>query len=105
MLEYISHEVCHQKRGSLTVCSVLVLHVQLAKTEIAESNVSSIIEKNVLGLEISVDDLESVQTLESAQQLCGVETGSVDIESLFPLQMVEQLSTVHKCQHEVQLLR
>ena len=64
-----------------------------------------VIEKNILRLEIAVDDLEAVQTLESAQQLCGVETGSVDIKSLFPLQMVEQLSAVHKCQHEVQLLR
>lgn len=66
---------------------------------------SSVIEKNVLRLEISVDNLEAVQTLESAQQLCGVETGSVDIKSLLPLQMVEQLSAVHKRQHEVQLFR
>ena len=64
-----------------------------------------VIEKNVLRLEIAIDDLEPVQTLESAQQLCGIETGSVDIKSLFPLQMMEQLATVHKCQHEVQLLR
>jgi hypothetical protein len=89
----------------LTVCPILVLHVQLAKTEIAKSNMSSVIEKNVLRLEISVNNLESVQTLESAQQLCGVETGSVDVESLFSLQVVEQLSTVHKCQNKIQLLR
>lgn len=63
-----------------------------------------VIEKNVLRLKISVDNLEAVQTLESAQQLCGVETGSVDIKPLFPLQMVEQLSAVHKRQYEVQLL-
>lgn len=63
-----------------------------------------VIKKNVLRLKISVDNLEAVQTLESAQQLCGVETGSVDIKSLLPLQMVEQLSAVHKRQHEVQLL-
>jgi hypothetical protein len=50
----------------LTVCPILVLHVQLAKTEIAKSNMSSVIEKNVLRLEISVNNLESVQTLESA---------------------------------------
>lgn len=63
-----------------------------------------VIEKNVLRLKISVDNLKAVQTLESAQQLCGIETGSVDIKSLFPLQMVEQLSAVHKRQYEVQLL-
>ena len=93
----------HRREG-LTVGSVLILHVQLAETEIAESNVSSVIQENVLGLQISVDDLKSMQALESAEQLCGVEAGSVNIESLFSLQMVEQLSSVHKCEDEVQLL-
>jgi hypothetical protein len=44
----------------LTVGAVLILHVQLAKTEIAECNMSGVIEENVLWLEITVDNVETV---------------------------------------------
>jgi len=66
--------------------------------------VASVIEKDVLGLQITVDDVETVQALQSAQQFSGVEPSSVDIEPLFLLQMVEELSTVDKGQNKIQLL-
>jgi len=59
---------------------------------------SSVIEKNVFRLEITVDDLKPVETFQSAQQLRGVEPRSVDIKSLFFLEMMEKLATIHKCQ-------
>jgi len=43
-----------------TVCLVLVLHVELAQTEIAQSNVTSVVEQDVLGLQVSVNDVEAV---------------------------------------------
>jgi hypothetical protein len=89
----------------LTVCPVLILHIQLAETEIAEGDVTGVIEEDVLGLEVTVDDLEAVQAFKRAQQLCSVEPGTVDVESLFSLQMVEQLSTVDECEDQVQLFR
>jgi hypothetical protein len=44
----------------LTVCSVFVLHVKLAKTKVAQRDVSSVIKKDVLGLQVTVDDVETV---------------------------------------------
>lgn len=88
----------------LTVRAVFVLHVQLAQTEIAQRNVTCVIEQNVLGLQITVNDIESVQALQCAKQLSGIESCAVDVESLLFLQVVEQLASVDKGQHKVQLL-
>jgi hypothetical protein len=87
----------------LTVCSVFILHVQLAETEVAESNVSSVVEKNILRLQVAVDDVETMQAFQSAQELSGVETSTIDVESLLLLQMMEQLATIDESQHKVEL--
>lgn len=89
----------------LTVCPVLILHIQLAETEVTEGDMTSIIEENILGLEVTVDDLEAMQAFKRTQQLCSIEPGAVDVKSLFSLQVVEQLSTVDECENKVQLLR
>lgn len=60
-----------------------------------------VVEQNVLGLEISVDDVETMKTLECAEKLCSIEARSINVEALLPLQVVEQLSTVDKCEHKV----
>lgn len=44
----------------LTVGLVLILHVQLAQAKVAKRNVSSVVEQYVLGLQIAVDDVETV---------------------------------------------
>jgi len=99
-----------QLRGKVLGCTaegvgaVLVLHVKLAKAEVAEGNVTLIVEQDIFWLEIAVDDVEAVQALEGAQQLSRVETTAVDIETLFPLQMMEQLAAVDKSKNEVELL-
>ena len=62
---------------------------------------SAVIKKDVLGLKITVDHLESVQALQGTKQLSSVETRAVDIETLFSLQMVEQLTAIDKCQDEI----
>jgi hypothetical protein len=95
-----------KKKGKLrrTVCTVLILHIQLAQTEIAKGDVTGIVKKDILGLEITVDNLETVQALERTQQLGGVEPGAVNVKSLLSLQVVEQLSTIDKCENKVQLL-
>ncbi|KAI6752008.1 hypothetical protein HG531_006704 [Fusarium graminearum] len=51
-----------------SVGSVLILHVKLAKTKVAQSDVTLVIEENVLGLEISVDHAEAVQTFQSTEK-------------------------------------
>jgi hypothetical protein len=66
--------------------------------------VTSVIDQNVFGLQITIDNLEAVQALQSAEQFRCVEARSVDIKSLLPLKVMEELSTVHKGQHQVQLL-
>lgn len=64
---------------------------------------TGIVKKDVLGLEVTVDDLESMQTLERTQQLRSIESSAVDVEALLSLQMVEQFPAVHKCQNKVKL--
>ena len=49
-------------RSTECVGLVLILHIELAQSEIAQRNVTSVVEQNVLGLEIAVDDVESVKT-------------------------------------------
>ena len=65
---------------------------------------ASVIEKNVLGFQITVNDVETVQALQSAQQFSCIEPSSVDVKPLFLLQMVEELSAVDKRQNKIQLL-
>lgn len=55
-----------------------------------------VVEQDILGLEMAVDDIEVVQTHEGAKQLCGVQSRSVNIETLRHLQVVEQDSVVDK---------
>lgn len=64
-----------------------------------------VIKQNVLRLQVSVNDVEAVQTLECAQKFSCVESRSVDIESLLLLQVVEQFSSIDKCEDKVKLLR
>ena len=64
-----------------------------------------VVKQDILGLEISVDDAESVQTFQRAEQLCRVETRAVNVESVFFLQMVEQFASVDKGENKVELLR
>src|SRR5882757_2488917 len=79
-------------------------HVQFAQPEIAERNVASIIQEDILGLQVTIDDVEPVQMFQRTEQLGGVEPAPVLIELSFPLQVIEQLSAVHKAHHEVQFV-
>lgn len=55
----------HNVRGKVpTVGLVFVLHVQLTQAKVAKRDMASVIEENVLGLQVTVDDVESVETLE-----------------------------------------
>lgn len=89
----------------LTVCPVLIFHIQLAETEITEGNVTGVIKKNILGLQVTVNNLETVQAFKRTQQLCSVEPSAVNVKALFSLQVVEQLSAVDECENQVQLFR
>jgi len=55
---------------------------------------SRIVKKDVLGLQIAVDNIETMQALQGAQQLSGVESRSVYVKSLFLLKMMEELAAV-----------
>ena len=89
----------------LTICPVLVSHVEFAEAKVAEGDVARVVEEDILGLEIAVDDVEAVQTFESAKELGGVEARTVNVEALILLQMVKEFAAVDKCKHKVQLLR
>lgn len=85
----------------LTVCSILILHVQFAKTKVTKGNVSAVIKKDILRLKVTVDHLESMQAFQGTKQFSSVETCTVDIETLFSLQVVEQFTTINERQNEI----
>lgn len=85
----------------LTVSSILVLHIQFTQSEITQGNVTSIIQQNVLWLQVPVDHLEAMQTFKRTEQFGGVEASSVDVKALFFLEMVEQLATIDKCKDKI----
>lgn len=64
-----------------------------------------VIEQNIFRLEISVNNVESMQTFEGAKKFGGVESGSIDIKPLFSLKMVEQFSPVDKRKNKIEFLR
>ena len=73
---------------------IFVLHVQLAQAEVTKCDVADVIDKDVLWLQVTVDDTESMQALESTQKFRSVETRSVDVEALLLLEVVEKLAAV-----------
>lgn len=87
----------------LTVGGLTLRHVELAETKVTEGNVASVVEENVFGFEVSVDDVEAVQVFEGAEELSGVEAGAVLAEAAFTLEVVEELTAVDKGEAEVEL--
>ncbi len=85
--------------------SILVFHLELAEAEVAESDVALVVEQNVLGLEISINNVKTVKAFQGTENLGDIEARSADIKATFVGEMVEELAPVHKREHEVQLLR
>jgi len=63
-----------------------------------------VVQQDILGLQVTIDDIESMKMFQRAEQLRGVEPAPVFIELSFPLQMVEELSTIHETHDEVQFV-
>ena len=81
----------------LTICSILVFHVEFAEPEIAKGDVACVVEEDVLRLQIAVDDVEAVQALEGAKEFRRVKARPVDVEALVLLQVVEEFAAIDEC--------
>jgi len=79
-------------------------HVQFAQPKITERNVPGVIQQNILGLQVAIDDIEPVEMFQRAKQLRGIEPAPVFVELSFPLQMIEELSTIYETHDEVQFV-
>jgi len=104
----ISHPIMsryHTHEKGLTRGFLRFRHVQFAQSEITERNVPGIVQQDILGFQVAIDNIEPVKMFQRAKQLRGIEPAPVLIKLSFPLQMVEQLSAVHKAHHEVQFVR
>ena len=53
-----------------------------------------VVQKNVLGLQIPVDNIKLMQVLQREKQLRAVEAAPLFVETLLALQVVEQFTTV-----------
>jgi hypothetical protein len=87
-----------------TVCPVFILHVQLAKSKVAQGDVAGVVQQNIFRLQVSVNDIEAMKTLQRTEQLGSVKPRPVNVEPLLFLEVMEQLSTIDKRQNEVELL-
>ena len=87
------------------VCEGVVCHVRLAEAEVDELDVSLLVEHDVLGLEVAVDDVEAVQVLQGQDDLLQVELGHRLHHQPLHLHPPEQLAAAAKLLHQVQPLR
>ena len=64
-----------------------------------------IIQQDIFGFQVTIDNIEPVKMFQCTKQLRGVEPASIFVELPFPLQVVEKFSTVHEAHNEVQFVR
>jgi hypothetical protein len=66
--------------------------------------VTRVVQQNILRLEITVDHIESVQVFQCKKEFRRIESRSGLVELALSLEVVEEFSAIHKCQHEVEFL-
>lgn len=83
----------------------LLLGKVASETEIADSHVSVLVEENVGGLEVAIDDESRVHVLEAEYDLGAVEFHLLFGEDAVLRQVVVQVAAVHEVQQEAELVR
>jgi len=73
------------------------------ETEVADLEVSLSIQKEVLGLEVSVDDCQWVEIVEDERDFGSVEHGRGSVEPTGVAQVREQLSAANVLEYHVQI--
>ena len=91
-------------RGTTEREGLSVALEDLGQTEICEADVTIFVHQDVLGLQITVDDVFLVQVTEGHCDLNGVEAGSIFIEAGDIAQVHEQLTATHEPHHEEDFL-
>lgn len=66
---------------------------------------TGVVEQDIFGFEVPINHFEPMQTLQSTKQFSSVEPRTVDIEALFPLKVMEQLTAIYEGKNQVELLR
>lgn len=96
-----------KKGGKLTEGVGLVLgtgETFFAEAKVCHANVTLVGEKEVLWLEVTVDDSGVVQVLEREADLGAVELDALDRELLLALKVEEQLTAVDEVEDEVEFV-
>lgn len=83
-------------RSTESIRPVAILHVELAETEVTQCDMSVIVKQDVFRLEVTIHNVESMEVLESEEELGAVEPRPLFAEALLLLEMVEQLAAVDK---------
>lgn len=91
-------------RAAERVGELVVGQVGLGQTKVAKGNVACGVEKDVLGLEVTVHNVVLVEMLKGQHKLSNVEPCTVLGEAALFLEMPEQLSTALVVGDEVELL-
>lgn len=73
-------------------CRPIRFYVLLTQAEVGQDDVPLRIQQNVLGLQVSVHDVQRVQVPQSARDLRGVEPRARLQKTSLPLQVIKQLS-------------
>lgn len=64
-------------------------------TKITECDVSCVVEQDVFGLQVSIDDIKPVQVFEGAKELCSIKPAPAFIELALRLKVIKQLSPIN----------
>mmetsp|Transcript_17384 Transcript_17384/g.43294 ORF Transcript_17384/g.43294 Transcript_17384/m.43294 type:complete len:422 (+) Transcript_17384:372-1637(+) len=90
---------CTTNRPGLLVAKDL-----LAQTKISEVDMSVLADKDIFGLQITVDDTTGVKMAQRKGELGSVKADSLYVDPLFSLNNAEKITTADELQHKMELL-
>ncbi len=97
--DHFRRKVLSSAAHSASLFQALIAN-QLAQTEVRDLQMSLRVNKNIFGLNISVDEAHGVQVIQSKNKFCRVEPCVFFRKAYFFPQMIEELTPIHKVKHE-----
>ena len=74
------------------------------ESQVSEDSVTSLVQQNVLRLQISVDNVQTVEVAEGGDDLGEVEDGSVEVESSIAAKIREEFPATNEWSNKIEMM-
>ena len=74
------------------------------ESQVSEDSVTSLVQQNVLRLQISVDNVQTVEVAEGGDDLCEVEDGSVEVESSIAAKIRKEFPATNEWSDQIEMM-